>query len=289
LKNQARDGEYPPRTQIIKFACKMAPMSSGDYQSELHALIARRKVLIGMGCDSGSPVAAELAGIIGFDVVWVDLEHGPANWMDAQTLCQAAKAGGAMSLLRIQSADRNHVMHALDVGGDVVVVPMVESRATSEDIVRHGKYMPIGKRGFAGSPRGLNYGWGDDKMELVRRMNRETHLFVQIETATALERCAEIVSVEGLTGALVGPSDLSFSLGKPLNFDADFVAKFAGAVRTIRAQGKIAATATGHPDLVKAGIEAGLQIIICGSEVISLRTDWARIVKSMKQTIGRAE
>jgi 2-keto-3-deoxy-L-rhamnonate aldolase RhmA len=246
-------------------------------------------MLIGCACDSVAPNAAELAGIVGFDAVWADLEHGPAGWRDAQVFAQAAKAGGAMTILRIQSADRNHILHALDVGADVVVVPMVESRATAEEVVRHGKYAPLGQRGFAGSPRGLGYGCADDKMEMIRRANRETHLFVQIETAAALERCEEIVSVEGLSGALVGPADLSFSLGRPLDFGPDFVKKFSAAVRTIRAHGKLAATATAHPDLVAASLESGIQILVCASEVVSLRADWGRILREMRSKIGRVD
>jgi 2-keto-3-deoxy-L-rhamnonate aldolase RhmA len=163
---------------------------------------------------------------------------------------------------------------------------MVESRATAQEVVRHGKYAPLGQRGFAGSPRGLGYGIEPDKLELIHRINRETHLFVQIETAEALQHCEEIVSVDGLSGALVGPADLSFSLGRPLDFNADFVAKFSSAIRTIRANGRIAATATAHPDLITAGVEAGLQIIVCASEIVSLRADWSRILRDMKSRIG---
>jgi 2-keto-3-deoxy-L-rhamnonate aldolase RhmA len=260
-----------------------------DDPSQLHALLRQRKVLLACGCDSVSPVAAELAGVLGFDAVWADLEHGPADWRDAQIFCQAAKAGGALTILRVQSGDRNHVLHALDIGANIVVVPMVESRETAQAVVQHGKYAPLGRRGFAGSPRGLGYGVENDKVELIKRINRETHLFVQIETATALERCEEIVSVDGLSGALVGPADLSFSLGRPLDFNADFIARFAAAIRTIRAQGKIAATATAHAGLIEAGIDAGLQILVAASEIISLRADWSRTLKEMKAKIGRLE
>ena len=262
-------------------------MSEKNESSSLHALLERRKVLIGAACDTVSPVTAELAGMLGFDLVWADLEHGPADWRDAQVFCQAAKAGGALALLRVQSAARNHVLHALDVGANLVVVPMVESRATAQDVVRHGKYAPLGQRGFAGSPRGLGYGIEPDKLELIRRTNRETHLFVQIETAEALERCEEIVSVDGLSGALVGPADLSFSLGRPLDFNADFIGKFASAIRTIRAHGKIAATATAHSDLITAGLEAGLQILVCASEVVSLRSDWGRMLNEMRAKVAK--
>ena len=263
-------------------------MSQSD-SSQLHALIRDKKVLLGCGCDSVSPVAAELAGMLGFDAVWADLEHGPADWRDAQIFCQAAKAGGALTILRVQSGARNHVLHALDIGANIVVVPMIESPEQAQAVVQHGKYAPIGKRGFAGSPRGLEYGIESDKVALIRRLNRETHLFVQIETATALERCEEIVSMDGLSGALVGPADLSFSLGKPLDFNAGFIEKFAAAVRTIRAQGKIAATATAHAGLIDAGIDAGLQILICASEVVSLRADWSRILREMRGKIDRRD
>jgi 2-keto-3-deoxy-L-rhamnonate aldolase RhmA len=254
----------------------------------LHELIQDKKVLLGCGCDSVSPVAAELAAMLGFDAVWADLEHGPASWREAQIFCQAAKSGGALSMLRVPSADRKDLLHALDVGADLVVVPMVESRATAEQVVAHGKYAPLGRRGFAGSPRGVRYGCGDDKLELVRQANAQTHLFVQIETQAALEHCRQIVSVDGLSGALVGPADLSFSLGKPLDFNVEFIAHYTAAIRTIRDAGKIAATATAVPDLIAAGIDAGLQIIVCASEIVSLRNDWAKIVAAMRQQIARS-
>jgi 2-keto-3-deoxy-L-rhamnonate aldolase RhmA len=264
-------------------------LAQSTTNSDLHELIRRRKVLTGCACDSVSPAAAELAGTLGFDLVWADLEHGPADWRDAQMFCQAAQAGGALSLLRVQSADRNHILHALDVGANLVVVPMIETPEAAQEVVRHGKYAPLGRRGFAGSPRGLKYGCGEDKLELVRAANQQTHLFVQIETAAALERCEEIAAVEGLTGALVGPADLSFSLGRPLDFGPEFAAKFASAVRIIRKAGKVAATATAHPGLIAAGIEAGLQIIVCASEVVSLRSDWGRILREMASKIGRGD
>jgi len=58
-------------------------------------------------------------------------------------------------------------------------------------------------------------------------------------------------------------------------------------VRTIRSAGKIAATATAHPDLVSGGNEAGLQIIVCASEIVSLRADWTKTLKSMRSLIER--
>ena len=242
-------------------------------------------MLLGCGCDSVSPASGELAAMIGFDVVWGDLEHGPAVWRDAQVFCQAVKAGGALSALRIASAQRTDVLHALDVGADIVVVPMVESVQTAQQVVEYGKYAPLGKRGYAGSLRGIRYGIPADKQQLIADANRETHLFVQIETVAALQQCAGISSVKGLTGALVGPSDLSFSLGKPLDFGPGFLAHYAGAIRTIREQNQIAATVATHPDLVTPALDAGVQLIVCSGEYAALRSEWSKTIAALRSRV----
>src|SRR5205814_9102179 len=120
-----------------------------------------------------------------------------------------------LPLVRIPSAERTHVMRALEAGARIISVPMVESPETSRQIVEVGKYKPVGNRGFAGSTAGMRYGIGNP-LGNTEWANRETHLFPQIETVTALRRCKEIVDVDGLSGGVIGPADLSFSMGKPL-------------------------------------------------------------------------
>jgi 2-keto-3-deoxy-L-rhamnonate aldolase RhmA len=233
-------------------------------------MLAENQVLSACYVDTVSPSVAEMAGMLGYDIVWCDLEHGSATWPDVLHFCRAADAGGALPLMRIPDAQRVHVLHALDAGARIVVVPMVDSPETAREIVRNGKYPPLGNRGFSGSVRGLGYGIGD-KVEAMQRANAETHLFVQIETMEAVRRCAEIVGVDGISGGLVGPGDLSVSWGQPLAFDAtEFMELFCGAVRTIREAGKIAATVAVHPKLTAAGLKAGLQIVVCAGDTGAL-------------------
>jgi len=242
-------------------------------------------VLLGCGIDSASPAVAELAGMLGYQVVWADLEHLSIDRAQAENFCRGASAGGALSVLRIPSADRDCVLHALEAGASIVVVPMVESPDTAEQAVRHGKFAPLGMRGFNGSSRGMSYGIGD-KLERMAWANQHTHLFVQIETMAAVERCAEIVSVPGISGGLVGPADLSVSMGKPLAFDdPEVLAAFRHAVRVIREYGRIAASVTQHPSLLLAGLEEGLQIAICTTETATLRASWEKTLLDVTATI----
>ncbi|MBI4026606.1 MAG: hypothetical protein HY360_16590 [Verrucomicrobia bacterium] len=253
--------------------------------SQLHAKIQSKRVLIGCTIESASPATAELAAMIGFDVIWADMEHHGLSLLDAQMLGQAAKAGGAMTILRVPSAARPHVLGGLERGADMIMAPMVESADTARQMVEFGKYKPLGNRGFVGSSRGVGYGLGAP-LANMERANRESHLFVQIETIEGVKRCKEILSVEGISGAVIGPADLSVSMGKPLAFDdQEFVQIFCGLIRAVRVQNKIAVAATGNPALVKAAIQAGAQIIVTTGERPVLKAGWQQNLKDMAALI----
>lgn len=249
--------------------------------SELHARIQEKKLLLGVGIDSLHPANVELAGLLGFDLAWGDLEHGTGSPHQAELFCIAAKAGGMLPILRIPAAERPFIMLALEAGARLISVPMVESRETARRIVEFGKYQPMGNRGVAMSTRGLRYGIGSAAANL-EWANRETHLFPQIETMAGLRRLKEIIDVDGISGGVIGPADLSISMSKPLQFDhPDVIGAVCDAVRQIRALGKIAISVNGHPVLARASIEAGAQISVCATERSALRAHWAQTIKDM--------
>lgn len=253
--------------------------------SQLHARIQAKGVLLGCSIESPSPATAELAAMIGFDVIWADMEHHGVNLLEVQSLFQAAKAGGALTMLRVPSATRPHVLGGLERGADMLLVPMVESTDTARQMVEFGKYKPLGNRGFVGSSRGIGYGLGSP-LANMERVNRESHLFVQIETVEGVKRCKEIVSVDGISGTVIGPADLSVSMGKPLAFDdKEFVKVFCDLIRTARAQDKISVAATGNPALVKVAIESGAQILVTTGERPVLKAGFQQNLKEMAALI----
>ncbi len=253
--------------------------------SELHAKIQANKVLLCCSIETFSPSTAELAGMLGFDLVWADLEHMGGGPPQVELFCLGAKAGGAWPFVRVPFAERSHIMLALEAGARLVSVPMVETTEAARRIVEHGKYKPLGNRGFAGSTRGVSYGVGNP-LGNIEWADRETHLFPQIETVEALRRCREIVEIDGISGAMIGPADLSISLGKPLKFDSpELVSAVVQAISVVRSLNKIAAIATGHPTLVKAALQAGAQILICTGERGSLRAQWQQTLKEMRELI----
>jgi len=239
--------------------------------------------LFGVIVYSRSIEMAELAGHIGFDVVWIGMEHGPASHSEVQTLCCAVEVGKAIPAVRIQDGQRTHVLRALEVGARIVIVPMINNIDQARAVVEYGKYPPLGRRGFFLRSRGVGYGLKDPKTAFAAA-NATTHLFVQIETAEAVENLQAICSVEGLSGIIIGPGDLSASLGRPAEFDnPELVKTICDCIRRARDQGKRAGVVVGPGPLMDASIEAGADMMFVGGDIMDLAPAWTELLTTVRR------
>ncbi len=148
----------------------------------------------------------------GFDFVLVDNEHGPFAIDTIAELCRAARSEGVTPIVRIPELTYAHVVQSLDGGAQGIMLPRVTERAQVEECVRYMKYAPEGRRG-AVLARGHTAFKMGPLVETLAALNRETMLVVQVETREAVERLDDLLSVPGVDAALIGPTDLSLSLG----------------------------------------------------------------------------
>lgn len=244
----------------------------------------RPHVVRGVAVITGSPNIAEMAGRIGFDTVWIEVEHGPAGFERVEALCMAAESGGATPTVRLPDHHRHHVLRALEVGARIVIVPMVNDADTAREIVRWGKFPPLGARGFNTRSRGLNYGLaGLDKIETAfAEANARTHLIAQIETMEAVENLEAICAVDGLSGILIGPGDLSVSAGKTAAFgDPAMIALVADTIRRARAAGKHAGILVAPGPMLDAALAAGCDLVFCGGDINDLARSWRALLSSL--------
>ncbi len=168
------------------------------------------ELLVGTLSTLPSPEIAEvLAGLL-FDWLFIDTEHGSFGALDAQALLQAA-GSRCPCLVRVPAGQEVWIKKALDIGAAGVIVPQVNSVEQAERVVRLCKYPPEGTRGV-GIARA--HGYGLQFQEYVDSANEAVAVVIQIEHADALEDVAAIVSVPGIDAVLIGPYDLSASLGK---------------------------------------------------------------------------
>jgi 4-hydroxy-2-oxoheptanedioate aldolase len=175
---------------------------------------------IGLLSSIGDPFLLQALAAAGADFVCIDMQHGTAHEGSLVGAIQAVVAGGSVPLVRVPEANSAQIMKVLDSGARGVVVPLVESRAEAERVVKACRFPPAGQRSFGPFLASINAATSDPReLEKVASI-------VMIETRAGIDNLDEIVGTEGLTAVYVGPVDLSLSLGlDPGSFEApEFVA-----------------------------------------------------------------
>jgi len=168
------------------------------------------------GCFIRYPNASlvEVLGYCGWDFIVFDGEHGTIEPADCEQMVRAAELQGVTPIVRVPVNQPHVILRFLDTGAHGLHVPMVKSAVDAEAVVRSVKYQPRGSRGLA-AVRASDYAQRVPLREYVAQANAETLVAVHIETGDSVDRLPEILGVEGLDVAFLGPTDLSNSLGFP--------------------------------------------------------------------------
>ena len=173
------------------------------------------KPLIGSWITLNHPSIAEIMADAGFDWLCVDMEHSVTDYFEAQQLIVAIQSKGIKAYVRVGENNTRIIKRVLDAGADGIIVPMVNSKEDAIKAVNAVRYPPEGKRGV-GLARAQGYGFAFD--EYVETVNQKIKVIAQIEHIDAINNLAEILKVGGIDGTIIGPYDLSGSLGIPGRF-----------------------------------------------------------------------
>jgi 2-keto-3-deoxy-L-rhamnonate aldolase RhmA len=251
-------------------------------QAELFVDAAGKpRIVRGVCCYTGNTKLAEMAAMIGFETVWLEMEHGPAGFELIESLCQAVQAGGGVPTVRLSDGQRHHVLRALEAGAGIVVVPMVNTAEQAAQVVQHGKFPPLGARGYNTRSRGLHYGQQPMK-EAFAAANERTHLFVQIETMQGVANLAAICDVKGLSGVFIGPGDLSVSLGCAGEMaNPKLIETVRECVRQARERALHAGILVAPGPLLDAAIDAGADLLFVGGDITQLAGAWPKLLASV--------
>jgi 2-keto-3-deoxy-L-rhamnonate aldolase RhmA len=168
-----------------------------------------REMLLGTIVSLASPEVAEVLSAAGFNWLFLDAEHNPLDALEIQRIVIAAAS--TPCLVRLARGDEISIKKALDVGATGIIAPLINSAEQAADVVRWAKYAPLGTRGVGA---GRAHGYGLKFQEYVSRANEETVVVVQAEHIDAVNNIETIVQVPGVDGVLIGPYDLSASLGR---------------------------------------------------------------------------
>ncbi len=180
-----------------------------------HKLLSGEKT-IGSWLTMPSLAISELMAKVGFDWLTIDLEHSSLSIEQAAEMIRIIDLTGVSPLVRLTSNDGNQIKRVMDSGAHGIIVPMVNTKGDAEQAVSSVYYPPKGIRGV-GLARAQDYGIGFH--EYRDWLEENAIIIAQIEHIDAVNNLEDILSVDGVDGYIIGPYDLSASLGVSGEFD----------------------------------------------------------------------
>lgn len=199
----------------------------------MHNMFKSGKLTVGSWITIGNAEVAEIMCQAGYDWLTIDMEHSAITVSKAQELIRIIDLCGVVPLVRVGVNDHTVIKRVMDAGSHGVIVPMVNTHEDAEKCVGAVKYPPKGYRGV-GLARAQKYGFGF--ADYKKWNDSESLVIVQVEHIQSVENLEAILEVEGVDGFIVGPYDLSASLGVPGEFDHPQVVEALERINTVAAK-----------------------------------------------------
>ncbi len=243
--------------------------------TNLRQHLQRGEVLLGqLLLEFFTPGIGPMLDACGLDFVIYDMEHGRCDITLLEQMIASCRGSGIVPMARVPDLNSAPLSRVLDVGAGGVMVPRVETRQQTEEIVRQLKYPPQGRRGVALGVAHDLYRAGD--AEFFAQANEETMVIIQMESVLAFENLESIVSVPGVDVAWVGHYDLTLSMGVPGQFDHP---------QFLRAMDDLVAACRRHgvaPGFLPPTEESAVHWISKGFRMLSLGSDIGVFLNAMK-------
>lgn len=186
-----------------------------EHIKKIREKLKKGKASIGSWMQIPHPSVAEIMGDAGFDWVAVDMEHGSMSLHQLPDIFRALELGSTLPLVRVPNSHAKYLKDALDAGAAGVIVPMIESKEQLEEAFSGAAWPPVGKRGVGFSRANL-YG---KRFASYAKQAQAPFFVAMIESKFGVEKLKSILSMKGLDALLIGPYDLSASLGITAQFE----------------------------------------------------------------------
>jgi 2-keto-3-deoxy-L-rhamnonate aldolase RhmA len=228
-----------------------------------------------------SPEIPRLLAAAGFQWAFLDTEHGGFDLETVQDICRVSALCGLSPIVRVADLQYALVARALDCGADGVIFPRVESPELLERAIGWTKFPPAGMRGYGLTATQVEY-QPLTFSQIIEHVNANTMVVLQIETRKALEAREELLAVPGIDAVMIGPADLSISLGVPGEFQHPIMVEAMEAVRdSCNRRGIAPGTQTRSAALARFWKERGMRFLGCSNETGMLYERAVELVKAI--------
>lgn len=199
---------------------------------------------IGMHINLNDITVGRIAGLAGYDFIWIDMEHSYLPYEGLLNLIIGVHSAGGQVIVRAPQDDLTATKKILEMGPDGIIFPMVKTPEDAKRLISYTLYPPHGVRGF-GPMNAVKYGF-DDVGNYVANHYKTMCRFIQIEHIDAIQNLDEIMKNEFIDGYIVGANDLSGSIGMLGEVFSDKVTSLIkGVVEKLKKAGKYVGISTG--------------------------------------------
>ena len=223
------------------------------------------------------PCLFELASLMGFDGIWLDLEHHAHSLETAQNLMRATRVGHSDILARPAKGEFMRLGRLLEAGAQGIMYPRCDDAAEAAEVVKWAKFPPLGKRGCDGGNPDMPY-CSMPLASYVKQANEETFLVVQLEEQHAVDNAEEIAAVEGVDVIFLGPADFSSLSGFAGQMDHP---RLAEATKHIAEAAKRAGKHWGRPVAsakeAQTYFEMGARFFAHHADILLVKQGWEQI------------
>ncbi|NLS94769.1 MAG: aldolase [Planctomycetaceae bacterium] len=227
------------------------------------------------------PSLFEMTSLMGFDGIWMDMEHHTYSLETGAGLMRAARVGSADIIARPAKGEFMRMQRMLEAGAQGIMYPRCDDAREAAEVVGWAKFAPQGRRGCDAANPDAPYLFMP-VADYVAEANRQTFVMIQIESPEALERADEIAAVEGVDILFLGPGDYSILSGFPgqMNDERTRQAKLKVAEAARRA-GKNWGCPVGSPEQAKELMEMGARLICYQADIVMIKTGLEQIQREM--------
>jgi len=242
--------------------------------------------LLGAAVYFYDPIFLEICAHMGYQAIWIEMEHGHITFAEAADLCRMAAGTGMLTMIRIPDVARANVLKAAECGPDIIDVPMIERPEQMQQLRAYARFAPEGSRGFFSVSRAINYGIPDGVVAKQQSLNTDLCLMAQIESQAALSRLEDLAAVPDVD-LFIGPSDLAASLGVPSQTSHPKVRAAAAEIAKVaRANGKCVATACA-PDEYDFWLGLGIDLLFCTNDIACLKHAASELLGEAREVLAR--
>ena len=249
----------------------------------LREKLASQEKLLGTHVSLSDIAVCDILARLGYDYLWIDLEHTSLSNEQALTHITVTQARGTAALVRVPPNDFVTLKRILEMGPDGIIFPMIESAAHAKEMIDYTLYPPIGTRGF-GPRAAVAYGL-EDTNEYIRKGSLEMTRFVQIETRGAYEDLDAILANPYIDGVIVGPCDLAGQYGSLTNvMSPERLDMIADIARRAKAAGKRAGLSYGDdsPETIATWFLLGIDMLSSAGDTYSLIEGGKKTLKNLR-------